>query len=73
MDGYTIAWLVWLAAFGVIEGTALLNKREGDTLGAHVWKWAAIKGDSRLVWVRRGLLVAFLAWLSAHFLTGGRV
>lgn len=75
LDGYTIAWLAWLAAFVVIEGKALLNRRPDDTLSEHVWKWFATADMSRPVtgWVRfrRFVLLAFLAWLVAHFLTGG--
>lgn len=74
MDGYTIAWVSWLAAFGVIEGKALLSKREGDTLSEHVWKWFAVRDEhAKAGQVRRAVLVMFLAWLSAHFLTGGRI
>ncbi len=39
MSGYTIAWLVWLAYFGVVEGMALFNSKGGDTLSEHVWAW----------------------------------
>jgi hypothetical protein len=74
VSGYTIAWLAWLAAFGVIEGSALVSKREGDTLSEHVWRWFAVKDKSRrgTVRARRFALLAFMAWLTAHFLTGGR-
>lgn len=80
MDGYTVAWLLWLGAFGVIEGRALANKRKGDTLSEHVWKWFATaksktpEKDQPTGWVRlrRVSLLAFMGWLTAHFLTGGR-
>jgi hypothetical protein len=76
MSGYTIAWLAWLAAFGVIEGKALFSRREGATLSEHVWKWFAIGADhdpTGWVRMRRAALLAFMAWLSVHFLTGGWV
>lgn len=78
MSGYTIAWLSWLGAFGVIEGMALANKRPGDTLSEHVWRWFATGQGSSAdpsgwVRLRRFSLLAFMAWLSVHFLTGGRV
>jgi len=78
MSGYTIAWLSWLAAFGVIEGIALVRKTPGATLSEHVWRWFATQsGQNRpstpLIWARRMTLVAFLAWLSVHFVSGGRV
>jgi hypothetical protein len=71
-------WIGWLAAFCVIEGKALFNKTEGDTLSEHVWKWfstqrTAAKQGQPTGWVRlrRFVLLAFMAWLSVHFLTGG--
>jgi len=77
MSGYTIAWCAWLATFLVIEGKALFNKTPGDTLSEHVWKWFATSQGSTgkpSGWVRarRFTLLAFMAWLSVHFLTGGR-
>lgn len=77
MSGYTIAWLAWLATFAVIEGKALTNKQSGDTLSEHVWRWFATQRGSTgrpsgWVRLRRFGLLAFLAWLVTHFLTGGR-
>lgn len=77
MSGYTWAWLAWLAAFGVIEGRALFNKRDGDTLSEHVWRWFATERGSSgtpSAWqrTRRFALLAFMGWLTAHFMTGGR-
>lgn len=77
---FTALWLSWIGAFLVVEGVALFNKEEGDTLSEHVWRWFAV-GDARHArpelngWVRarRFALLAFMAWLSAHFLTGGLV
>lgn len=70
-DGYTIAWLLWILAFFVIEVPAILNKRLGDTLSEHVWRWFSVKSRSTGWKIRRFSLLALLAWLSAHFLTGG--
>ena len=77
---WAVVWISWLVAFLVAEGVALFNKEEGDTLSEHVWKWFAV-GDARhprpevTGWVRarRFALLAFMAWLTAHFLTGGLV
>jgi hypothetical protein len=75
---FTILWVLWLAAFVVVEGVALFNKEEGDTLSEHVWKWFGIGevGKPRpeiTGWVRarRFGLLAFMAWLTVHFVTGG--
>ena len=67
--GYTSAWLIWIALFIVIEGFALIDKRQGDTLSEHVRKWFRIKDPrpTKTVWVIRGSLMAFLLWLITHF------
>jgi hypothetical protein len=71
---WTVLWLAWIAAFFAIEVPALLNRQDGDTLSEHVWSWFAVKDKSKkgLVRARRFCLLAGLAWLCAHFLTGGR-
>jgi hypothetical protein len=70
MDGFTIAWVMWLAMFGVIEGVALVRKEPGDTLSEHIWKWFSVKEKAAGWKARRAVLTAFLAWLSAHMLGG---
>ncbi|WJN63257.1 hypothetical protein [Streptomyces phage phiScoe54] len=74
MSGWTWAWLAWIGLFLAIEGKALFNKTEGDTLSEHVWKWfgtSKLAKPSGTVRLRRFVLLAFMAWLSVHFLTGG--
>ncbi|MEU9126595.1 hypothetical protein AB0D08_00505 [Kitasatospora sp. NPDC048540] len=78
MTVWSWLWVAWLAAFAAIEGKALFNKTEGDTLSEHVWKWFGTARDDRpqgqpngWLRLRRFTLLAFLAWLSVHFLTGG--
>lgn len=70
---WTALWLAWIAAFFAIEVPALFDKDSGATLSAHVWAWFAVKDHERTAWVRlrRWFLLAFVAWLSLHFLTGG--
>lgn len=73
-------WLVWAGFalyFAVAEGFALANSRAGDTLSEHVW-WLfatqrrdAARPVTGWVRLRRFVLLAFVAWLAAHFLTGG--
>jgi hypothetical protein len=73
---WTRAWLAWIAAFFVIEGSALARGRPVDTLSDHVWAWADIPrhlAPTREARMRRLALLAFVAWLSAHFLTGDDV
>ena len=76
MSVWTWAWIAWGAVFAVIEGMALFNSRPGDTLSEHAWAFLGIgEGRKRSGWtqLRRVLLLAFMAWLTAHFLTGGWV
>ncbi len=69
-DGWTTAWFLWIVMFGTIELPALLNRRLGDTLSEHIWKWFSIKTKSTGWRLRRFSLVAFLSWMMIHLLTG---
>lgn len=60
--GYSIAWAVWLAFFGVVEARAVVRKRQGDTLSEHVWY--ALRFP-----VMRFTFAGFWAWLTLHFFT----
>lgn len=76
---YTVGWLVWIAWFLIEEGVALTKGGKGATLSAHVWWWFGTSRDSLHVHpaptpalrARRFTLLALLAWLAVHFLTGG--
>lgn len=68
--GFTVAWVMWLTMFGVIEGAAVLRKDRGDTLSEHVWKWFSVKEKAPGWLARRGVLAAFLVWLTVHLLGG---
>jgi hypothetical protein len=74
IDAYTVAWLLWIFAFILIETSALRNQEPGDTLSEHVWEWFGTgvpKGERTLWWlVKRIILVGFLVWLLGHFLWG---
>ncbi len=73
---WTRAWAAWIAAFAVIEGSALLRGKPQDTLSDHVWHWFGIpqhKAPLPTLRARRLLLLTALAWLVAHFLTGDDV
>lgn len=79
MSVWSWLWLAWIAAFVALEGITLARKAPDDTLSEHIWRWFAVgrPGNrpkwSGLVQLRRFLLLASLAWLAAHFLTGGLV
>jgi hypothetical protein len=72
---FTAAWVIWLVAFVAIEAWALVRKKRGDTLSEHTWDWFCLKGSKggKSTWcvVRRVTFVAFWAWLTIHFVTGG--
>jgi len=70
VTAYEWAWAVWALMFVVVEGLALHDRRRGGTLSEAVWFVFSIKAKGRAWQFRRFVLVAFLAWLSMHFLTG---
>ena len=63
-DPYTVAWLLWVLSFVLIEGKAILDddKDPGNYTLSHYVRRLAVR--SRLF--RYGLL-ALLAWLPFHF------
>jgi hypothetical protein len=69
---YTILWVFWIVAFLALEIPALLDRRLGDTLSEHVWIWFKVKDvrPTAFTWVMRLTLVAFMVWLSGHFIFG---
>ncbi|MEK9736188.1 MAG: hypothetical protein VW362_07035 [Candidatus Nanopelagicales bacterium] len=62
MSLFTVAWVLWISAFIVIEGVALIRKERGDTLSEQVW--FALKKAPVLWWVGAG----FMLWVTGHFL-----
>ncbi|WP_432006316.1 hypothetical protein [Streptomyces parvus] len=76
MTGFEIAWAAWAGAFVVIEGIALRRKAKNDTLSEQVWRifhTAQGQKKTKTTQARRAVLVMFLAWLVAHFMSGGKV
>jgi hypothetical protein len=78
MDIFTILWITILSLGLILEAVALFNKRQNDTLSENVWKWFNINPElsSRqkdFTRLRRVLLLAFMVWLTIHFVTGGWV
>lgn len=70
---FTYAWYSWLAEFILIESAAIIRRKPQDTLSDHVWAWFGIPkkhAPDRSERIRRLLLLAFMTWLGAHFLTG---
>lgn len=82
MTGWGWAWAVWVVYFLIVEGVALFNSKPGDTLSEHVWMLFGtqrrkpgepVRPRSGWTQLRRVVLLAFMVWLAAHFLTGGWV
>lgn len=69
MDVFTWLWVIWIAMFGAIEGTALIKKTPGSTLTSHVVSWASLKDKSGGWLARRGTLAGFAGWLLYHFIS----
>jgi hypothetical protein len=69
---WTVLWLLWGAAFALIEGAALLSRQPGTTLSEHVWAWFRVKDQrpTRVTWVLRAVLYGFLGWLVIHLTLG---
>lgn len=70
---WTGAWIGWIGVFFALELPPLLRGRPQDTLSDHVWSWAGIprrSAPSGLLRVRRFALLAGLAWIGTHFLSG---
>jgi hypothetical protein len=75
-DPWTVGWIIWLVAFLIWEGIALFNSKKGDTLSEHIWIWFGTRRGQKksgTIQLRRFILLAFMVWLGAHFLTGGWV
>lgn len=76
---FTWLWVGWLVYFGVVEALAIArsyNGQKGDTLSEHVWLWFGTSKDTHAntwAYVRRFVLIAFIAWLSVHFIGGGQL
>jgi hypothetical protein len=66
MSWFTFGWIVWFLYFVVLEGLALANSKEGDTLSEHVWRWFDV--DAGQWTFKRFVLAAGMLWLSGHFI-----
>lgn len=70
---YTVAWALWILAFGIIEYAAIQDKREGDTFTEHWRKLIGTGKDGRrniVNWLFRAVTIVGLIWLAPHMLTG---
>lgn len=71
-SGFTVAWVVWVLFFLVVEGLAILRQREDETFSGHWWKVFHVR--SKVPRPVRVVLVlvqlAFGGWLIGHLVFG---
>lgn len=71
MDWYLLGYVAGAAVIAAVELVALLNRRPGDTLSEHVWRWIGLGRRWTVTFMlRRAVLAAFLGWLLLHLITG---
>lgn len=72
---FTIAWIIWILSFFVIEGVAIVKDRKDtrsyswpDTLSEHIRRWFHTDSHlGRTVWmIAFGI---FAAWFGIHIAT----
>lgn len=76
MSNWSRAWLVWVAAFAVIEGAALHKlSRTGDGTGTLSWHIAEtfwVKHPAgRTVWAVTVMVAAICLWIHIHLIGKG--
>ena len=70
MSGWTLAWLLWFAAFFAIEIPAIRNDVKDDTLSEHFRKWFSTKTKpGRTSWIV--VSGVFFAWFVTHIAVAG--
>lgn len=71
-SNYTIAWVLWILSFGVIEYLAIRRGGSGDTLSEHVWRLlrTGVQDRRPQVIACRVLFIVLSGWVFPHFLWG---
>jgi len=67
---WTVLWILWIAAFAIIELVAVTNDAKDDTLSEHFRKWFRTETKpGRTLW----LIVSgiFVAWFVVHIAVAG--
>jgi len=71
MGAWEWRWLIWALLFVLFETWAIVTRE--TTLSEEVWQVFAVRGEHTVSErIRRTLLLLLMAWLTVHFLTGGR-
>ena len=72
---FTLFWLLWIASFMIVEGWAIKDKRQGDTLSSHVW-WSLSQVEDLGPFGKAGRavlsagIIGLFVWLVPHFTLG---
>ena len=67
---HDLMWIGWIALFGAMEGNAIINETEGDTLSERTRVWFATKSRAG----RWGFLASLgvgAAWYAVHIIAPG--
>lgn len=62
-------WLAWAALFAILEGNAIANETEGDTLSERLRTWFRTKTKAGRFGFT-AVVVALVAWLIPHIILG---
>ncbi|QFG25456.1 hypothetical protein [Actinomadura sp. WMMB 499] len=71
-SAFTVAWVVWIFFFLLVEGVALFRRQKGDTFSEHWWSLFRVRQKTP-VWAKALLTVvqlAFGGWLVGHLAFG---
>jgi hypothetical protein len=64
---FSVAWIVWLGLFAVIEAWAIFGSAPRATLSNHIRDW--LRHQPTWVWVT---FLLFMIWLTVHFVADMR-
>lgn len=71
-SGFTVAWVIWIVFFLVVEGIALVSRKKDLTFSEH-W-WALFRVRTSTPWWAKSVLVlvqlGFGIWLVGHLTFG---
>ena len=71
LGAFNAQWALWIAAFGVMELWAAINRVEGATLSERVWAWIGLRPRRPSRWLRVPICAVFFITLILHFVTTG--
>ncbi|MCW2898803.1 MAG: hypothetical protein JWO67_1068 [Streptosporangiaceae bacterium] len=72
MSTPTWMWIGWIAAFLVLEGIGLFDRKPGGTFSEFMWGLFHVRDrrPTAATWIARVALVLFGTWLTGHIAFG---